>query len=91
MLDGYLVEKDIVVDRMMEVGGIEAIKRSVASNLGVAILPRYVVEDELENGMLQEIPTGITGEKITAICVYHKNKWISPAMELFLHLLKEKL
>jgi DNA-binding transcriptional LysR family regulator len=72
-------------------GSVEAIKRSVVSNLGVAYLPRFVVEDELANGTLKELETGISDKKITAICSYHKNKWITPAMELFIRLLKENL
>lgn len=28
-------------------------------------------------------------ERITAVCTYHKNKWITPAMELFLRLTRE--
>lgn len=89
--DSYLKEKNIVLDGIMELGSVEAIKRSVVSNLGVAYLPRYVVEDELANGTLKELETGISDKKITAICSYHKNKWITPAMELFIRLLKENL
>lgn len=73
----------------MEVGSIEAIKRSVISNLGVAFLPRFVAESELKQGRLQELKTGLDGKKITAVCVYHKNKWITPAMELFMRLSKK--
>jgi len=90
MFDNYLEEKGIVLDGIMELGSIEAIKRSVVSDLGIAYLPRYVVEDELANGTLKELKTGITDE-ITTICSYHKNKWITPAMELFVRLLKENL
>lgn len=90
-LDNHLKEQDIVLDGIMELGSIEAIKRSVISNLGIAYLPRYVVEEELKNGTLIELKTGISDKKITAICAYHKNKWITPAMELFIGLLKEKL
>jgi len=90
MFDNYLEEKGIVLDGIMELGSIEAIKRSVVSDLGIAYLPRYVVEDELANSTLIELETGITDE-ITAICSYHKNKWITPAMELFIRLLKENL
>jgi len=90
MFDNYLEEKGIVLDGIMELGSIEAIKRSVVSDLGIAYLPRYVVEDELANSTLKELETGITDE-ITTICSYHKNKWITPAMELFIRLLKENL
>ncbi|MFF2480995.1 LysR family transcriptional regulator [Paenibacillus sp. NPDC058071] len=91
MFDYYLKEKDITLDGMMELGSIETIKRSVMSTLGVAYLPRFVVEHDLESGSLQELETGLADRKITAVCVYHKNKWMTPAMELFIRLSKQFL
>ena len=89
LIDNYLEEKEIIMDRIMDLGSIEAIKQSVISNLGIAYLPRYVVENELKNGLLKELKTDLTDKKITAICIYHKNKLISPSLELFIKLLKE--
>lgn len=87
----YLKERDIVFENIIELGSVESIKRSVISNLGVAILPRFTVEEELKNGMLKEQKTNIGDEYISAICAYHKNKWISPAMELFIRLACENI
>lgn len=87
--DNYLKDKRIILSTILEVGSLEAIKRSVISNLGVAYLPRFVVENELEQKDLQELKTDITEQSVTAVCIYHKNKWITPAMELFIRLLKE--
>lgn len=85
----YLHDKDITLETSLEVYSIEAIKRSVMSNLGVAFLPRFTVENELLNGSLLEIETELTDKKIIAICAYHKNKWVSPSMALFLQILGE--
>lgn len=91
IFERYLKERGIVPDGILELGSIEAIKRSVMSNLGVAFLPRFVAEEELSSGALEELETGLLEKKITAICSYHKNKWITPAMELFIRLLHESL
>lgn len=91
IFEGYLKDMNICLSGMMEVGSIESIKRSVVSNLGIAFLPRFVVQEELEQGILQELKTDIVNNKITATCVYHKNKWITPAMELFIRLSHELL
>lgn len=91
LFDQYLKEKDIVFESTIELGSVDSIKRSVASNLGVAFLPRFTVEEELENGVLREQETGLAGRTITAVCAYHKNKWISPAMELFIRLARETI
>ena len=76
------------MDSVLELGRIETIKRSVASNIGVAALPRFTVKDELENGTLNTIEISMEQKKIVAICAFHKNKWISPAMKRFISLIK---
>lgn len=91
IFDQYLQSKDIIIEQKMELGSIEAIKRSVMSNLGVAFLPRFTVVEELNRGMLKEIKADYSESRITVLCAYHKNKWISPAMELFIRLMKECL
>lgn len=91
MFDRYLREKNICLNGIMELGSIETIKRSVASGLGIAIMPSFVLEDDLTQNVLKEIPSGLSGKTITAVCSHHKNKWISPAMKLFIDLSKEHL
>lgn len=91
LFNKYLKDKNIVFDNMIELGSIEAIKRSVISNLGITFLPRFTVEDELSDFRLKEIHTELENEKIPVICAYHKNKWISPAMNLFLKLVRENI
>ncbi|WP_278246760.1 LysR family transcriptional regulator [Metaclostridioides mangenotii] len=91
ILNNYLEEKKIELESIMELGSIEAIKGCVASNLGVSFIPSYVAETELENGTLHEVEIDLLNKKISAVCTYHKNKWISPAMELFIRLTNEHL
>lgn len=88
-LHQYLRQKNITLETELEVWSIEAIKRSVMSNLGVALLPRFTVDDELRQGLLSEVPIDLQDSTITAMCVYNKNKWKSPAMKLFLQILDE--
>lgn len=90
-LDRCLKERDISIEQELLLGSVESIKRSVMSNLGFSPLPRFAVEDELRGGLLREVDLGLTVNTVSALCAYHKNKWISPAMELFLSLTKEFL
>ena len=89
MFDAYLKKQDIILDNVLELGSIEAIKRSVISNLGIAFLPKYVVQEELNLGKVQALSTGLDKKTISSVCTYHKNKWLSPAMELFIQILLE--
>lgn len=88
LLERYLRERDITLEGELEVWSIETVKRSVMSNLGVACLPRFAVEEELERGQLVELPTELDGH-MQAICAYDRSRWPSPARELLLRLLRE--
>lgn len=91
MCSRYLSERDIVLNGVLELGSVEAIKRSVASNIGIAALPRFTVEDELAKGELHEIETKMRDRRVSVLCAFHKNKWMSPAMERFILLMKDTL
>ncbi|MGF6376903.1 DNA-binding transcriptional LysR family regulator [Clostridiales Family XIII bacterium PM5-7] len=85
----YLAEKDIVMAGAMELGGTEALKRSVASGLGVALVPEFTVYEEVQRGELQILPLSLEHETITVMVTHHKNKWISPAMQRLIELAQE--
>jgi DNA-binding transcriptional LysR family regulator len=89
ILESYFFDNNISLNNTIELWSIEAIKKCVASNLGISFLPSFTVEEELEKGTLKELEVGCSDEKITAIYAYHKNKWISPAMSLFIQLVRE--
>ena len=88
-MNQYLVEKDIVLNPPMKVQSIEAVKKCVMNNLGIAVVPSYSIVEELKNGSLIQIKTDIEERKYRSIYLYHKNKWLSPQMELALRLLKQ--
>lgn len=90
-IDAYLDEKDIVLRPPMKLQSIEAVKRSVMNNLGIAYVPSFSVEDELKNGVLLQLKTELDDYIFPAVCVFHKNKWISPQMELAFKILHEQL
>lgn len=90
-MNRYLAKKDIVLNPYMKVQSIEAVKRCVMNNLGIAVVPSYSVLEELKNGSLIQIKTEIDERIYNSVIIYHKNKWISPQMELALSLLKKNV
>lgn len=86
----YLSAKDIVLNGYMEMWSIEAAKRSVISDLGITYLPIFTIEEELKRGEVILIKTELDNKMVEVVCTYHKNKWISAPMELFIRLLKEQ-
>ncbi|MFB5284921.1 LysR family transcriptional regulator [Peribacillus sp. Hz7] len=84
IFEEFLRDRGIVPSNIMELWSIEAIKRSVMSGLGIAYLPLMTVNDEIEAGRLKIIPCDADLKQIYSQVVYHKNKWISPALSMFI-------
>ncbi len=91
IFERYLGQKSIALDHTIELWSIPTIKNLVKSDVGISYLPRFSVQAELAEGSLAEIPTELTGTTITAVCGHHKNKWLSPLMQLFLELCTDKI
>ena len=73
----------------MKVQIIEAVKKCVMNNLGPAVVPSYSVLEELKSGSLVPVKTELDEKRYNSIYVNHKNKWISPQIELALNLIKK--
>ena len=86
IFEQYLREKSILLDHTIELWSIPTIKNLVKNNVGVTFLPRFAVQEDLEDGSLVEILTDLADTSITAACGHHKNKWVSPLMQLFVDL-----
>lgn len=84
MFEEYLGERGIVPSHTMELWSIEAMKRCVMSGLGIAYLPLMTVNDEIKAGRLKIIPCVGGFQQIFSQVAYHKNKWISPALSMFI-------
>ncbi len=89
IMERWLSQREIVLDNVIELGNTETVKSCVAGDLGIALLPRFAVEPQLADGTLQAVESDFSRERITAVCSRHKNKWVTPAMELFMALTQE--
>ncbi|MCQ2017798.1 LysR family transcriptional regulator [Clostridium butyricum] len=70
----------------LETGSVQAIKQFTMSGLGITFLPEIAVKDEVKAGKL--IPLNWAGPDLNIISqvIYHKDKWISPALKEFISL-----
>lgn len=85
----YLNKKSITLDHTIELWSIPTIINLVRNDVGISSLPRFTVQEELFRGELVEIPTEMIDSHVTAVCAYHKNKWLSPLMKAFITLCME--
>jgi len=89
-IDSILQRYNIVVRPVMEFDNIETVKRALEINVGISILPRSAILQELDSGTLKAVsfsdedfvrPTGI---------IIRKDKIFSQAGRYFVELLRKK-
>lgn len=76
MLNDYgLTPKSI-----MEIESIQAMKQLAIDGLGIILLPKIIVEEELSKGQLIELNWSGPSFNFLTQVIYHKDKWISPSL-----------
>lgn len=76
---------------IMETGSTQAIKQFAMSGLGIALLPRVAVEEELNRNQLVKLNWDGAPFNLVTQMVYHRGKWISTALRAFIDMTKEML
>jgi len=76
-----LLEKEQVkANTILEFGSLESIKQCVKNGLGVSLLPKIVVEEELKRGELVKLNWNGIDISIQAQMIFHRDKWLSPPL-----------
>lgn len=88
LAEKWMLENNIQLNIIMEIGSIQTIKEAVELNIGVAILPKLSVEKEVKEGRLffQQLPNYVNERNIYFI--YRKNQHFSPMIQNFIQFLK---
>lgn len=74
----------------MEINSLEGIKQGVIHGLGISVLSRLSILQELESGLLCEIPFDDIQFSRGIRYFHHKEKYISPATKNFLSVLQSQ-
>jgi DNA-binding transcriptional LysR family regulator len=80
MLRTHLVQYQLTY----QITNHEAIKKCVTHGLGLALVPRTVINEEQKNGQLAVLPLRYPDLKLYIQLVYHKKKYISKPMRAFI-------
>lgn len=88
-LESILAAAGVRPGSVLEFGSVEAIKKCVISGLGISLLPRVAVESEMAGGRLKDLHWSGPDFHMTTQITYHKDKWISPAMNALINLTRE--
>ncbi len=83
LIEDHFRREDIVLNTVIELGSIEAIKELLKRNLGVSILAPWVAERELREQSLVSLPVGQKSLKRTWGILYWRGRRLSLAEETF--------
>lgn len=89
MFNRYLDDKNITIANKMNLYSIEAIKNSVESNLGIAVLPKFTVQNEIKENKIKELDINFDSNIITEVMILNKNHYQSKAFKLFVDIIKK--
>ncbi len=59
------------------------------ARMGITMLPKMAVERELSRGELAALPWIETGFHVMDQMLWHREKWLSPALQVFLAMARE--
>lgn len=86
-MEQFLAARGYELHPRWEVGNTDVITRFILKNRGISFLPEYVVQDYVRNGKLVVLDTECGEITMWSQLVYHRNKCVTPQMELFLQLM----
>ena len=86
-----LAERDLEIRPILETGNTETIINLLKKGIGISFLPKFTVEDDLRSGELFELKSDFAGVKMYLQLLYHKNKWLTGQMEVFIALVNDYL
>ena len=92
----YAMEQELAaagqeIRPVLETGNTDILTQMLLKNMGVSFLPEFVVRDYLADGRLAALDTVCPEIEMWSQLVYHRNKLVTPQMEIFLDLMKKNM
>ena len=83
LFERSLAQSGTRIARSLELASVEAIKQCALARMGIAVLPQFVLAEELRKGTLIALPWPARGLEVYTQILRRKDKWFSPAMQAF--------
>jgi len=90
-LDRIMAMQNIRPGHVTEFSSVEAIKQCVAAGMGIGLLPAIAIAREIRQHHFKALHWAGQSLDIQTHILWHKDKWVSPAMAAFRDLVKETL
>jgi DNA-binding transcriptional LysR family regulator len=89
--DRILATQNIRPGHITEFSSVEAIKQCMTAGMGIALLPAIAVGRELRHAQCTAIHWAGPSLDVVTHLTWHQNKWISPSMAAFRHVVTKSL
>lgn len=86
--DRALATENIRLGHVTEFSSIEAMKQCVRVGMGIALLPAVVIARELRQRQFKALHWAGPSLDICTYILWHRDKWVSPAMQAFVDLVR---
>lgn len=90
-LERHLQKLGLKLQTNYSCSSVEAIKQALLYTDSIAALSRMIIAEEIKKGVLTILPIDDIQIKRSIRLIYHKNKYISPAMNAFIEVLNEHI
>lgn len=91
LIQAMLKKHNVQTGSIMELSSVGAIKECTICGLGISILPKIAITDELQRGKLVKLDWAGPSITVKTQLIYHHEKWITPAIQAFLDLCNRPL
>ncbi|MGI6093242.1 MAG: LysR family transcriptional regulator [Negativicutes bacterium] len=89
IFESILAQAGAKPSSIMGISSNEVIKKFICDGWGIGFLPHIVVQPELISKQIVELRWSGPPFGIKAQLIYHKDKWLSPALKAFINLILE--
>ena len=91
LMDEQLAARSLEVIPKLELSNTSQICRMVEQNCGISFLPDYVTAEAVKAGTVVYLPVEDCEVEIWLQLLHHRDKWISPAMQIVMDYCREAM
>ena len=92
IFDESLAKENYEIQPILEISNPDYICQLIEANMGLSFLPDYVTQDAIKNKKVVQLPLNNLNAELWKLIVVHKDKWVSPQLQVLLdHLAKISL
>lgn len=89
VFDEYIAITQLEIEESLEFRSIESIKYCVKHGLGVSLVPKFSVKEELRTGLFEGIEVTHEQSSISTYLAIHKDKWICASIRGMMDFIQE--